>query len=85
VWRRATSWTAGVRFPAVVRDFSVLHSVQTVSDTHSASYPVGAGAHSPGVSGRGMKLTIHLHLEPRTRMVELYLHSLIRLHGVVVN
>jgi hypothetical protein len=31
-------------------------------------------------SGRGMKLTTHLHLVPRSRMEELYLHSPIRLH-----
>jgi hypothetical protein len=36
-------------------------------------------------SGRGVKLTTHLHLVPRSRMVELYLHSLIRLHGVTLN
>jgi hypothetical protein len=32
-----------------------------------------------------MKLTTHLHLVPRSRMVELYLHSKICLHGVVPN
>jgi hypothetical protein len=32
-----------------------------------------------------MKLTTHLHLVPRIRMVELYLHSPIYLHGVVLN
>jgi hypothetical protein len=34
---------------------------------------------------RSVKLTTHLHLVPRLRMVELYLHSLIRLHGVMLN
>jgi hypothetical protein len=38
-----------------------------------------------GKSGRGSKLTTHLLLVPRSRMVELYLHSLIRLHGIVLN
>jgi hypothetical protein len=32
----------------------------------------------------GVKLTTHLHLVPRSRMVELYLHSPICLHGVVL-
>jgi hypothetical protein len=32
-----------------------------------------------------MKLTTHLHPLPRSRMVELYLHSSIRLHAVVLN
>jgi hypothetical protein len=30
-------------------------------------------------------LTAHLYLVPKSRMVELYLHSLISLHGVVLN
>jgi hypothetical protein len=34
---------------------------------------------------RGVKLTTHLHLVPRSRMVELYLHSPICLHSVVLN
>jgi hypothetical protein len=36
-------------------------------------------------SGRRLKLTTHLHLVPRPRMVELYLHSNICLHGIVFN
>jgi hypothetical protein len=32
-----------------------------------------------------MKLTTHLHLVPRLRVVELFLHSLIRLCGIVLN
>jgi hypothetical protein len=32
-----------------------------------------------------VKLTTHLHQKQRSRMVEMYLHSSIRLHGVVVN
>jgi hypothetical protein len=32
-----------------------------------------------------MKLTIYLHIVPRSRMVELYLHSHIGLHGVGLN
>jgi hypothetical protein len=35
-------------------------------------------------SGRSVKLTTHLHLVPRSRMVELYVHSSIRLHGIVL-
>jgi hypothetical protein len=36
-------------------------------------------------SGWGVKLTTHLHLAPRSKMVKLYLHSPIRLHGVVLD
>jgi hypothetical protein len=32
-----------------------------------------------------VKLNTHVHLEPRLRMVELYLHSPIRLHSMVLN
>jgi hypothetical protein len=34
---------------------------------------------------RGVKLTTRTHLVPTSRKVELYLHSPIRLHGVVLN
>jgi hypothetical protein len=36
-------------------------------------------------SGRGVKLTTHLHPMPRSRIVELHLHSTIHLHGIVFN
>jgi hypothetical protein len=35
--------------------------------------------------GQGDKLITHLQVVPRSRMVELYLHSTIRLHDVVFN
>jgi hypothetical protein len=34
------------------------------------------GVISPEIRGRGMKPTIHVHLVPRLRMVELYLYFL---------
>jgi hypothetical protein len=43
------------------------------------------GCFPGGYTTRNMKLTIHLHLLPWSRMVELYLHSPIRLHGVMLN
>jgi hypothetical protein len=43
VSRRAAGWTARLRFPAV-QDFSLLHSVQTGSGAHLASYPIGTGS-----------------------------------------
>jgi hypothetical protein len=49
------------------RDFSLIHSVQTGSGAHPASDPMGIG---------GVKLTTHLHLVPRSSMVELGPHSL---------
>jgi hypothetical protein len=75
-----TGWTARVLFPAVL-DIYLLHSVQTGSEAHPASYPMGI----EGKAGRGVKLTTRFHLVPRSKMVQLYLHSTIRLHGVVLN
>jgi hypothetical protein len=46
---------------------------------------VGTRAPSPKESGLSVKLAAHLHLVPKSRMVELYNHSPIRLHGVVLN
>jgi hypothetical protein len=36
-------------------------------------------------SDEGLKLTIHLHKMPMSRMMELFLHSPIRLHGIGLN
>jgi hypothetical protein len=36
-------------------------------------------------SGRGVKLTTHLHLVTRLRMVGLYLHSTVQVHNVMLN
>jgi hypothetical protein len=47
-------------FSGEARDFSLLHSVQ-----HPASYPKD----TRGFSGRDVKLTTHLHLVPRSRMM----------------
>jgi len=44
---------------------SVLH---TGSEAHPASYSIGTRAASRGLSGRGVELTINLHLVPRLRM-----------------
>jgi hypothetical protein len=53
VQRRATDWTTGVRFPTVVRDFSLLDSVQTDFGAHPSSYPMGTGGFFPGVKRPG--------------------------------
>jgi hypothetical protein len=41
--------------------------------------------YSWGLSDRGVKLTAHLHSVPRSRVMELYLHFPICLHGIVLN
>jgi hypothetical protein len=55
--------------------FSFLRSVQTGSGTHPASYPMDTECSFPWVKRLYMKLTTHLHLVPKSRMVELYVHS----------
>jgi hypothetical protein len=41
-------WTARVRFPEVVRDFSPFHSFQTGSGAHPASYKTVTEGSIPG-------------------------------------
>jgi hypothetical protein len=62
---------AGVQFPAKSGDF--VHSVQTGTGAHPTSCPVGPRRYS----GPGM----NIHLVPRSRIVELCLHSPMRLYG----
>jgi hypothetical protein len=44
---RDMGWMTGVQFPTRARDFSLLHSVQTGSAAHTASYPMGTGIKRP--------------------------------------
>jgi hypothetical protein len=74
----------GVRSPAGAKDFSSLLCVQTGSGAHPASCPIGTGGPFPGVKrGRGVMLTTHPHLVPRSWMSMSYTSSPPkRLHGV---
>jgi hypothetical protein len=66
--------------PGKDKRFSVFHSVDSCSGSHPASYPMGIGVKRLG------RATDHLpRLVPRPRMVDLYTHFSIRLHGVVLN
>jgi hypothetical protein len=49
----ARGWTTGVRLPAGAGDFSLNYCVQTGSDAHPASYPMGTGVFSPGIKRPG--------------------------------
>jgi hypothetical protein len=65
--------------------FSSSLGVQTGSEVHPASCTMGTGVLSPGLKrGRGVTLTTHLHLVPRSRMSRSYTSSPPpqRLHGV---
>jgi len=60
-------WTAGVRNPAEAKDFSLASVARPALRPTQASYPVGTGVLSPGVKrGRGVTLTTHPHLMPRS-------------------
>jgi len=68
---------------------AVCHYTQSTetpsSGAHPASYSMGTGAPSPWESGRGMKLTTHLHQVPRLRICGDIPPLSIRHHGVVLD
>jgi hypothetical protein len=61
-----TGWTARVRFPTV-KDFSLLYSVQTDSETHPASYPMSTRGSFPGVKRQEREAD---HLPPSSAEVK---------------
>jgi hypothetical protein len=66
----------GVPSPAGAKDFSSNLCVQTGSEAHPASCPMGTGDPFPGVKrGWGVTLTAHSHLVPRSRMSMNYTSS----------
>jgi hypothetical protein len=67
-WGRDTSVGIVTRHWLDGRDFSLPHSVKNASRAHPDAYPVDTGGYFPW----GVKLTAHLHLVPRSRMVDLY-------------
>jgi hypothetical protein len=74
-----------VRSPAEAkRHFSSILCVQTGSGAHPASCTMGTVGPFPGLKrGRGVTLTTHPHLVPRSRMSRSYTSSSRRcLHGV---
>jgi hypothetical protein len=68
-----------VRFREETRDFSLFHSVQIEYRTHPASY-----SNDETGSVLGSKTVTHPHLVPKSRTVELRLHSSIYLHIIVL-
>jgi hypothetical protein len=78
----AIGWMVMVYFLAGARDFS-LHSIQTGSRANPA-YLMGTGGSFSGVKRLGCEAD-HSHLASRSKMGELYLHSPIHLHGMMLN
>jgi hypothetical protein len=60
---RYSDWTTGVRFPTGARDCRLLHSAQSVSEVHPASYVMGVGTPSLGVK-RPEREAVHLPPPP---------------------
>jgi hypothetical protein len=79
-WYSARQDVQGL-IPRRGKSFSALHSVHACSGAHPASYTMGTGQ----LISLGVELTTHLHLMLRSRMLKLYLHSLIYLHYAVLN
>jgi hypothetical protein len=75
-----------IRFPAGTGNFSLHHRVQNGSGDHTASYPIDTRGSSLEVKRPGREAD---HSPPANaevkEWVELYLHSPIRLHGVVLS
>jgi hypothetical protein len=75
-----------VRFPAWAGNFSLHHRVQNGSGAHPTSYSVGTRGSFPEVKRPKREAD---HSPPSStevkECVELYLHSPIRLHGVVLS
>jgi hypothetical protein len=61
-----------VRIPSRSEGFSSSLCVQTSSEVHPASYPMGTGDSFPGPS---VTLTTHPNLVPRSRMSRSYISS----------
>jgi hypothetical protein len=75
VWRRATGWTARVRFPRA-QDFSLLHSFHTDSEAH----PVSEGTFPGGGGRQGCEAD---HSPPSTAEVKKKnVQSPVCLHGI---
>jgi hypothetical protein len=62
-----------------------LHSVQRDSEAHSASCLMSISGPFPRGKLMYLELTTHLHLVPKLKCMELYLHSFTLGHGVVLN
>jgi hypothetical protein len=82
----ATVWTPGVRFPAGARFFCTSQRPDWFRGPPSLLSNGYRGLFPPEVKRPELEAdTTYLHLVPRSSMVELYLHSPIRLHGVMLH
>jgi hypothetical protein len=78
-------WMSGVRLLAGVSDYSFFHNIQNGCGTDPAFSPSGTRVLSLGVKRPECEADHYLYPMPMSRMVELQLHSSVRLHGVAHN
>jgi hypothetical protein len=74
----------GVRFTARARYFSLPHSFQAGSGVQQPPIQWYRELFPREESGRGVKLTTHIHLELTSKMVELYLNCPIGIHELLI-
>jgi hypothetical protein len=67
------------------QECSLLQIVQTGSEVHSTSYPVGTGALSPRVKRSGREVEHSPPTSAEVKKMWIYTSTRIRLHGVVLN
>jgi hypothetical protein len=75
----------GIRVPVGAKLFSSPQHLDRLKVPPSFLSNGYRGLFPRGERGRGVKLTSHLQLEPRSKNVNLYIQSPIRLHGAVLN
>jgi hypothetical protein len=80
-----SGWMSEDRLPAEASHFSLFRRVHTGSVAHTAYYQMDSGGYIPGGKRQALKLTTHLQIVLRWRMVELYLHLPTCLHGILFN
>jgi hypothetical protein len=73
-------WTTRVRFPGGARFASPLRRPERLWSPNSILYNGYWRLFPRGKSGLGVKLTMHPHLMPRSRMGTLYIYFPILLH-----
>jgi hypothetical protein len=73
------------QFLVGMRNFSLLHNVQTRSRAHTATYIMVTRHYFIGVKLPGREAAVHLYLVLRLTTVELYPPLPIHHHRVVVN
>jgi hypothetical protein len=85
VQRRATGRTAWVRFPTGTKGFVFFTASRPALRLTQPPIQWVSEAISPGLKWLEREADHSPHLVPRSRIKELYLHSLVCLHGVGLN